>query len=423
MRGPLVAVFSMSLLPLLAAAQSAPATTATQTAQDPGSAVGHVTCGDTQRPARIAQVRLIPVGNITRADATGPKVKMPEVQEDAEVGAGVNPVETDMDGNFSIHNLKPGRYYVRVDLQGYVAPLLTFGAKELQQPDEATRERIARELQTVDIQPHTETRVDVTVQRGASVGGTVRFDDGTPAAGLNVMLFRQAATGKWEGTHLQGRGYGSTDGRGQYLFESLPPGIYTVKADLALKEFSQATMPMPTNGVQMHVTMSRTTFELPVYFGNALRQRDASPIKVEGSANYDGNDISLPLSKLHHVSGALVAGDGHSLNSGKVFLRYPDDDTEVASVGVNREDRQFHFPYVPEGSYKLEVDEARDVTEIEVPNAPGVTPKTRLEDKTVKRYGKLEQALVVQSDVEGVVATVPEMGKTASAAIPTQTSE
>ena len=81
---------------------------------------------------------------------------------------------------------------------------------------------------------------------------------------------------------------------------------------------------------------------------------------------------------------------------------------------MSREDRQFHFPYVPEGNYTLAVDGARDVTEVEVPNPPGLTPRSHLEDKTVRQYGTAKQPLLVQSDVDGVLATVPEASKTAS---------
>ncbi len=383
--------------------------------QETGYAIGHVVCVDTQRPARVAQVRFVPVPAAVKAvtEQDGPKNKMADLPRYQLLGSEVNPVETDMEGNFVARNLKPGRYVVRVDLGGYLVPLLNFPPSDFAHPDEAARQRMERELQFIEIQPRSETRVYVSLQRGATLSGTVRFDDGSPAIGVATELWVMNGKGDWEST-LSGYRFGATDAQGRYEVEGMLAGNYLVQVNLSLNEHSNQVMPM--NGSEMHVEMTTTIFSLPVYSGNVLRKREATPIKVEGAGNYDGNDITLPISKLHRVSGAVVAKDGHALNGGTVVLRYPDDNSEVAIIKVNREDRQFHFPYVPEGSYTLAVEEARDVTETEVPNAPGVTPKTRIEEKTVRSYGKLEQPLVVQSDVEGVLATVPEARKTDTSA-------
>ena len=172
------------VLRLLAARPCSAGAQTTAVPQSPGYVVGHVTCTDTQRPARVAQVRLVPVPTRQAAPAQASKAGKPAGEGLAELGAGVIPVETDMDGNFSIRNAKPGLYYVRVDLEGYMSPLLLFSSKDLQQPDEATRQRIDRELQVVEVHSRAETRVDISLQRGAAIAGTVRFDDGSPAIGI-----------------------------------------------------------------------------------------------------------------------------------------------------------------------------------------------------------------------------------------------
>ena len=218
--------------------------------------------------------------------------------------------------------------------------------------------------------------------------------------------------GEWEQAPLSGIRFGSTDAQGRYEVDGVPPGSYLVQANLSLNEFSNAVMPM--NGNEVHVQMSKTVFSLPVFTGSVLRAREATPLKVEDAAVLGGNDITLPVSKLHRVSGAIMA-EGHPLNSGKVALRYPDDNAEVTTVDVSRDDRQFHFAYVPEGSYTLAVVEAREVTEVEVANPAGVLPKTHTEEKTLRSFGKVEQPLAVQSDMEGVLATVPDAPRSAAA--------
>ena len=142
--------------------------------QEPGYVTGHVTCGDTQRPARLAQVRFVPVPAAAKAmtEADAPTSKRSGLETSQLFGSEINPVETDMNGDYTVRNLKPGRYAVRVDLDGYLTPLLMFSPDEFRHPDEAARQRMARELQVVDIRPRAETRVDVTVQRGATISGT-----------------------------------------------------------------------------------------------------------------------------------------------------------------------------------------------------------------------------------------------------------
>ena len=120
-------------------------------------------------------------------------------------------------------------------------------------------------------------------------------------------------------------------------------------------------------------------------------------------------DLSVPLSKLHSVSGSLLAKDGHTINGGNVQLLHSDDREEVSQgQRRQREDKEFHFPYVPEDDYILSVPGAKDVTQVEVENAKGVTPHTHPEDKTVRTYGAAEQPLKVQTDMTGVLVNVPE---------------
>lgn len=322
------------------------------------------------------------------------------------LGESVNPVETDMAGNYTICNVRPGRYVLRVELLGYRTPLLEFSPEAFRNPGESARQRMSRDLALVEVRSRVETRADLTLERGASISGTVRFDDGSPAIGVGISLLGRNSKGEWNREDVQTSRYGSTDANGHYDIENVSPGEYLVRANLSLNEFSNSTLPM--NGNEVHVMMTKTIFALPVYTGSVLRTRDATPLKIEGAQAYDGNDITLPISKLHRVSGALMASDGHPLNRGHVSLRYPDDNTEAIGIDVSRDDRQFAFPYVPEGTYTLAVEDARDTTEVEVPNAPGVLPRTHTEEKTVRRYGREEQPLLVQSDMEGVLAVVPD---------------
>ena len=78
----------------------------------------------------------------------------------------------------------------------------------------------------VHVDPHTQTRVEVRLQIGASVSGTVRNADGTPAAGVGVHAL---------GSSLMLSNSAGTDAQGAYRITSLAAGEYRV--------FARATNP------------------------------------------------------------------------------------------------------------------------------------------------------------------------------------
>lgn len=192
----------LALLSTLAQSQSAPRP------EDLGTVIGHITCADTQRPARLAQVHLF----------------LP----DATMSAPYPSVETDMDGAYIIPDVKPGLYYVIVDLPGYITPALDLG-QTLQTPTPEAQQRIQQELQHVDVAPHATTRADVVLRPGASISGTVRYEDGSPASKLSIgVLRRNSKSGSFDSVYHGTR----TDGQGEFKLESLPPGEYIVDAFL-----------------------------------------------------------------------------------------------------------------------------------------------------------------------------------------------
>jgi hypothetical protein len=379
--------------------------------EDPGTVSGHVVCNDTQHPARLADVRLVP------SSITLPPKDAKNFGQAAynAFGNSLPAVETDMNGGFTLHNVPPGQYILRIDLPGYITPLLEFTPEQLAKPTPAIRQQIDRELQIVTVAPHATVQADATLIRGASISGTVLYDDGSPAIGINVNLLRPDDKGEYKQRFPAGS---NTDDHGHYRFNAVPEGRYVVEADLTLSQQKTISLPMPGSEGSTHmmqVVMTMYVFTLPVYSGDALRLHDAKPVEADEGQETPDTGITLPISQLHDVSGTLLAKDGHTINAGKVALLYADDRSQLATVDINRDDGMFHFTYVPEGNYILSVQSASDVTPIEVPNAPGITPRTHTETKTLHTYGATEQPLNVQSDMQSILVTVPEQGSAASA--------
>ncbi len=394
MRSALVALLLASTTPALA--QTAPHP------EDLATVTGHIICADTQRPARLAEVRLVPA-TISPAKTTKPD------PNDVFNGGNLPATQTDLSGAYTIRNVHPGQYYLRIDLPGYVTPLLSFTRDQLAKPTPELQQRIQNELQRLTVAGRATLTADATLRRGASISGTVLFDDGTPAIGIGVRVLERDPKGDFKQAVQANalRWSLTTDDHGRYRFDALPAGEYAVQANLTLSSQDTTRMPMP-NGNMVEMVVTHYLFSLPVYSGSVIRRHDAKPIKLEAGEEAADIDITIPISQLHEVSGSLVAKDGHAINGGKVALLFADDRSQFAEVDINPDDSTFHFPYVPEGNYILSVKEARDVGQVEVPNAPGAIPRTHTEHPTLHTYGTTEQPLAVQTDMQSLNISVPD---------------
>ena len=365
-----------------------------------GSVNGHVYYGDTNGPARMATLSLEGAAAIDG------------YQTGATATAHITSVKTLPDGSFAVPHVAPGAYYVFASAPGYVSPLdgLGLSREELQKPGKEVKEGIAAAVPRVVVQANLAATADITLERGAAVAGTILYDDGSPAAGLTVKLLVHKKVGKedkWvspESDPARMSITGSTDDRGNYRWSGLPAREYLVEIDLALNRTS-----IQISGQGMSMNSGEGGVTVPVYSGSSLRQKDATPFLLKRGEERPGEDLTIPLNKLHSVAGVVTAAsDGHTVNSGTVELLYADDKTVAVSTKMAKDDPGFSLNFVPEGDYLLRVTNASDVEYTEVANDPGTWPRTRTESHTVHSYGTGEQPLHVSGDMTGVAAAVPE---------------
>ena len=383
------------LLPTLAFRQSS-AQSSTPRPEDLGTVTGHITCADTQRPTRLAEVRLISVLNPIPYPA--------EYRRPSTNGSSTGlVVHTDLTGGYTITGVQPGQYYLRVVLPGYSVPIVQFTQADFKTPTPEVQQRIQHELQLVTVAPNSTTQADATLQRGASISGTVTFDDGSPAIAVGINLLHRDANAKLQ--LVRDGEITFTDGRGEFRIEALSPGEYVVEARLAT--FSQS------NGKQSTPDESVTSF-LAIYSGNVFRRNAATVIKIDAGQEIDDADINIPLSRLHEISGTILAKDGHSPNADtRIDLLDPDTRELVARTWAHS-DGSFQLHHVPEGAYTLRVVGAMDWSQFEVRNPPGSNPPTHTEYRTLRTYGDLSQPLTVQTDTQSLILTVPDKPATSS---------
>jgi hypothetical protein len=337
-----------------------------------GSVTGHVFLGDSHLPARMAYVTLLPA---IVADAGDKKQALKLTQ-------------TGLDGVFFMPHVLPGSYYIVATKRGYSLPAPDLNG-DFSNIDKAPQD-VKDALSSVAVAANRTTVADITLNRGAVIAGTVRFDDGEPAAEAKVSFLRKDKSGKWDESR-DGADSGITvDDQGNFRIADLSPGEYLLRTTLVL--FS----PQSPNAMY---------YSLDIFFGDGMRQRDAKTIQIKDGEESDGDNITIQLSKLHSVSGTVVSMEtGAAVNSAKLELHYADDDSLVAEAGISADEDQFHFPYVAEGEYTLKVTNARDII-------PG-----KGDQKPIRTYADASQPLIVKGETSGITIQVKPLPVAATTA-------
>jgi hypothetical protein len=365
-----------------------------------GTVTGHVSYADTNSPARMVRVTLQAVGDV---DALRSK-------DTKRVTSYMQAVQTLLDGSFSVRNVSPGTYYVIVSAPGYISPMnLMEQARSDSSVDSATKAKLAAAVPRVTVQANVAANVNVTLERGGAVSGTILYDDGSPASGLDVtLLVRQKdAWGKAPtlADHVETTS-AMTDDRGNYRIGGLPAQKYMVEVVLNLSSYWMTTDNQGSYGMS-----TQNSYSISIFSDNKMRAKDAKPFDLNLGEERTDEDIQVPIGKLHSVRGTVTAArDSHAVNGGKVTLLYPDDKSPLAEANISR-DAEFDFSFVPEGDYLLHIDNAADTEYKDVPNPPGSVPPEYTSSHAVQSYGTAEVPIHVGNDMTGVTIAVPDLKK------------
>jgi hypothetical protein len=358
-----------------------------------GAVTGIVLCADTGKPARFAMVTL----------SAAPKTDTKTADEKSEQGSPLPATETTvtgLDGRFRIEAVEPGRYYAFATQEGHLDPLsgLDFARLNgLGSDKERNLDAIAQwkdHLVEVKASVHRTTELSLQIERAAEIGGTVTFDDGSPAIGMHFQVFRKTEKGGLTEVGLALFDGWSThavsDGHGRFNLTNLPAG-----------EFAVCTL-MPSDSQDSAPR---------VCLGNTFRKKDAGTVKVHAGEIAGGADIVIPLSGLHTVAGTVSAlADGHVLGRATVRLLYADDREKARETSI-LEDGGFSLQYVAEGKYILQVSGAQGAEQKASGADRDNSQATPSKAAAAARYTDKEIPLMVLDDMDDIqipLAAIPQ---------------
>lgn len=359
-----------------------------------GTVTGQVTCEDTQRPARFAQVMLYEVPSslapLQITASTDPKARAAIIRE--MTSHTLMQVETGIDGSFVAQDVPPGDYYVLASVPGYVQP------RYLLQAAYDAGEDVLRGVTGVPlirVSADHATDVRMSVSRGAAIEGHLLWDDGTPVHGASVEAEPTTKDHKNLPTQFSmiNMGLGNvmtlTDDRGRYRISGLAPGEYRVRATLQTNSRLMLVKGRPG------AISTGGNMPLVVYAPDAFRQKDAKPVKLIAGEERGDEDITFNISGTHTVSGRVTSAEDHHAISGSVSL-VDEADKRFARAGTVDEDGNFNVTFVPAGTYTLSVAGVDMAAEPDEKN-PEMTSQ-----RVVRRYKfAKQQVIVTDNDVTG----------------------
>lgn len=280
------------------------------------------------------------------ADANGlPLRRVQVILSSLEVGKPAIGTQTDDRGNFVLRNIEPGTYQLSAQRDGYLANT-TFRRGSVRMPPRFTLSR-----------GETVANLTIRMRPWAVISGKVRFEDGDPAVGVPVELYREY--------HLRGRrGFTrvaatATNDRGEYRVHGLAPGAYYVAVNYQGDQTGPGVQDQPrldSNGQEVPVPSYTTTF-----FPNTLKLSEASPIRLREGDDLTGIDLYMRPVERMKLAGRITDGiAGTAITAAAVIMeRLDSGNTGTLPVPIKLTfdgDKRFHIPDVAPGTYQLWVD-------------------------------------------------------------------
>jgi hypothetical protein len=328
--------------------------------------------------------------------------------------------QTELDGHFQMPTVAIGKYIVLAVQNGALNPVARIDLDALNKiktghlTEDQIKDYLA-DLTVVTIEEGKTATVTVTLTHGASISGTLSYDDGSPAVGVPVHLLAKTSSGTFQEPDIMTLGMASTsttlagyatDEAGRFHIAGLPPGTYAVRADLPLgmlKNLGTSIKGILALGMSSPDSVgSATKYDsgLSVYSGNSLFRKDLKPIALSAGQNFPGADITIPLNGMYTVQAQVKdAVTGKPLDVAQVQLMDADGKETLRAQFVDAKG-YCTFEYVPAGQYTLAVVNGMDLSGV------GKLLDKNYDPKKAIHYSAASAYVRVSGNTEGIVLQV-----------------
>jgi hypothetical protein len=276
-----------------------------------------------QKPGRIE-------GAVVSTADGSPLRRARVVLQSLEAGGSSVAVEVDEKGAFAIPDVTPGEYRISARRDGYLESSIAYH-HGLRLPGNFAVEPDQRI-----------TDVVLKLTPWAVLSGRVRYDDGEPAIGVRVELYREVRTRGRSQFRLAATG--STNDRGEYRIYGLPPAAY----------FAAAAVERDLGGADT----SRVTGYSTTFYPGTFKLSEAVPIQLGAGREFGNLDLMLKSVRKVRVRGRVTNGvTGEVIRPSALLLERMDahNDGSLPTAVPATFDRNLNFEIrgVVAGSYNL----------------------------------------------------------------------
>lgn len=232
---------------------------------------------------------------------------------------------TDKDGRYTVSGLSPGDYRVEAGRNGYLT--LQLG-----------QEAIGQQGRVIAVgADQTVEHIDVTLQRGGAIEGTIVDEHGEPMQGVMVDILQVASlAGRLRAMRSRGR---ATDDLGRFRVFGVIPGSYLVRVQ-----------------VDAAVAYGATQGYAPVFYPGTAFVDQATRVEVAPGRDALNVDIVVQPVPALRVTGTAVTSSGRPLRG--AVLMFTSERTGGIQVEPVRAssgpDGSFVFENVPPGVYVVQ---------------------------------------------------------------------
>jgi len=326
-----------------------------------GTVTGHVICGDTQLPARFAEVSLIRKPSQAEVDALYAPAgkedaaeKKPPVQ--SPTSYAVMQEATGIDGGFTIRRVPPGEYWIVAKREGYLFPI----AAAVDEKSGHDLNRRMASAQSVHVGTDGAVKADIRLERGGVITGRVVFGDGSAAVQWEVWLVAAAARTVFSpNTEYVGIsrafddervGFTWTDDEGNFRIAGVAPGKYVVVTQVLLEGSSrvadESSTPESSGGQ-----------DLLLFGPGVFRRQQAAVLEIHGAEHVTADDVRLDFDSLHTIRGRVLAKvDGLPVHGTFVnVLGDGEGGPDFSRRAVMDAEGSFYADFLPAGNYTVQV--------------------------------------------------------------------